>query len=219
MKIYDDFEQRSEKWFEIKKLHLTASHATAIRANGKGLDTYVKDLVREYYSSGVYEEFSDDLNNRHTIRGNKFEDMARQIYELETGNTVRQVAFVEMSKHVGCSPDGLVNKDGLIEIKCMGDKRFYEYLTTEKIDSDHYNQMQMQLYVTKRKWCDYFVFNPNFTPNYIMVRVLPDMEAIMQIKAGLARGEALLLAELEKVKSKLEPNIQSEVSESLILKS
>jgi hypothetical protein len=214
MKIYDDFEQRSQKWFEIKKLHLSASHATAIRANGKGLETYVKDLVREYYSSGVYEEFSDELNNRHTARGNKFEDMARQIYELETGYTVRQVGFIEMSPHIGVSPDGLINKNGLIEIKCMGDKRFYEYLTSEKIDSDHYNQMQMQLYVTKRKWVDYFVFNPNFTPNYIKVRVTPDMEAIMQIKAGLEKGEQLLLAELEKVKGKLEPNIQSDMSET-----
>ena len=211
MKIYDDFEQRSPMWFEIKKLHLTASHATAIRANGKGLETYVKDLAREYYSSGLYEEFSDELNNRHTIRGNKYEDMARQIYELETGYTVRQVAFIEISPHIGCSPDGLINKDGLIEIKCMGDKRFYEFVSTSKIDSDHYNQMQMQLYVTKRKWCDYFVFNPNYSPNYLKVRVTPDMEAIMQIKAGLVRGEQLLLSELEKVKGKLEPNIKSEI--------
>ena len=145
--------------------------------------------------------------------------MARQIYELETGYTVKQVGVVLLGEYVCCSPDGLIDDDGLIEIKCMGDKRFYEFVSTGKIDTDYYNQIQMQLYVTRRKWCSLFVFNPNFTPNYIMVRVLPDMEAIMQIKAGLARGEASLLAELEKVKSKLEPNIQSEVSESLILKS
>lgn len=214
MKIYDDFEQRSPKWFEIKKLHMSASHATAIRANGKGLETYIKELVRDYFSSGVYQEFSDEVNNRHTLRGNKFEDMARQIYELETGYTVKQVAFIEMSKYIGVSPDGLIDKDGLIEIKCMGDKRFYEFVSTGKIDTDHYNQMQMQLYVTKRKWVDYFVFNPNYSPNYVKVRVLPDMEAIMQIKAGLKRGEELLKLELENIKGKLEPNVQLEVTET-----
>lgn len=214
MKIYDDFEQRSPRWFEVKKLHMSASHATAIRANGKGLETYAKELVREYYSSGAYQEFSEELNNKHTMRGNKFEDMAREVYELETGNSVRQVAFVEMNEWCGVSPDGLIGKDGLVEIKCMGDKRFFEYISTEKIDTDHYNQMQMQLYVTKRKWCDYFVFNPNFSPNYRLVRVEPDMEAIMQIKAGLQRGEGLMMLEMTNVKDKLEPNIKPEILET-----
>lgn len=206
-----DIKQRTPSWFEIRKLRLSASHATAIRANGKGLETYVKDLVRDYYSSGTYQEFSEEINNRHTLRGNKFEDMARQIYELETGYTVKQVGVVLLGEYVCCSPDGLIDDDGLIEIKCMGDKRFYEFVSTGKIDTDYYNQIQMQLYVTRRKWCSLFVFNPNFTPNYKLVRIEPDMEAIMQIKAGLKRGEGLMMLEMANVKDKLEPNIKSEI--------
>jgi hypothetical protein len=40
------------------------------------------------------------------------------------------------------------------------------------------------------------------------------MEAIMQIKAGLQRGEGLMMLEMANVKDKLEPNIKPEVLET-----
>lgn len=204
MKIYKDIEQRSREWFEIRKLKFTASNATAIRANGKGLETLVRELVRDYYSSRTYEEYTTDVTNKHLTRGCKFEDKARCIYEIETGNKVEQVAFVEKSKYIGCSPDGLVGLDGLLEIKNPDDKVFFEYVLTGKIDSSHYNQIQMQLYVTERQWCDYFVFNPNFTPNFVLTRIYRDGEAISQIANGLHTGEKLLTKMLDELKGKLE---------------
>ncbi len=204
MKIYRDIEQRSREWFEIRKLKFTASNATAIRANGKGLETLAKELVRDYYSSRVYEEYSNDINNKHLYRGCKYEDMARSIYEMETGNKVETVAFVEKSKYVGCSPDGLVGLDGLLEIKNPDDKVFFDYVLSGKLDTSHYNQMQMQLYVTDRKWCDYFVFNPNFTPNYVLKTIYRDDAAIAQIAAGLNAGEKLLKKLLSQIEGKLE---------------
>ena len=211
MKIYRDIEQRSREWFEIRKLKFTASNATAIRANGKGLETLAKELVRDYYSSRAYEEYALDVNSKHLARGCKFEDTARSIYELETGEKVEQVAFVEKSKYIGCSPDGLVGLDGLLEIKNPDDKVFFDYVLTGKIDSSHYNQIQMQLYVTGRKWCDYFVFNPNFTPNYVLKRIYRDDEAIAQIAVGLSKGETMLRNLMKQVKDKLETPIVKEV--------
>ncbi len=204
MKVYKDIEQRSREWFEIRKLKFTASNATAIRANNKGLETLAKDLVRDYYSSRLYEEYANDINNKHLNRGCKYEDMARSIYEMETGNKVETVAFVEKSEHVGCSPDGLVNDDGLLEIKNPEDKVFFDYVLSGKINSSQYNQMQMQMYVTERNWCDYFVFNPNFTPNFILKRVNRDEKAIKEIEAGLNKGEAMLNRLLCTLKGALE---------------
>lgn len=204
MKIYRDIEQRSREWFDIRKLKFTASNATAIRANGKGLETLAKELVREYYSSRTYEEYTADVTNKHLNRGCKYEDMARSIYQIETGNKVDVVAFVEKSKHVGCSPDGLVGLDGLLEIKNPDDKVYFDYIMTGKIDSGHYNQIQMQLFVTERQWCDYFVFNPNFTPNFVLKRIYRDDEAIAQIAEGLRKGEILLNEILHKVEKTLE---------------
>ena len=59
-------EQGTPEWFEERKGIMTASHAQAIGNAGKGLDTYIHELMAEYYSSGEKEQFS----NKHTERGN-----------------------------------------------------------------------------------------------------------------------------------------------------
>lgn len=192
MKIYEDIEQGTEEWFNIKKGKLTASHATAIMANGKGLKTLVEEVITDLYSSDNYPEFTNRLDNRHVARGNEYESKARTIYELETGNKVKQVGFVELDEYVGASPDGLVGDDGLLEIKNPANKEFMRLALTGKIDSNHLNQMQMQMYITGRQWCDYFAFNPNYNPCYIKKRVYADTNEFVRLIQGLKTGRKLI---------------------------
>ena len=80
MKIYKDINQGSPEWFEIRVGKVTASHAQAIGNNGKGLDTYLLEVVSEMFSSSEKEHYS----NEHTERGNELEPIARSMYELYT---------------------------------------------------------------------------------------------------------------------------------------
>lgn len=175
MRIYY-MEQRSPEWYEMRKLKLTASDASTILAMGKGLETLIGEKLAEYYSSGNFEEFTDSFTNKHIQRGVDYEEKAKRIYQLETGLSVEDVGLVVCDEHVACSPDGLVGDDGLIEIKNHSDKVFLNLLETEKIDKKYYNQIQMQLFVTGRKWCDYFGFNPNFEPCFFKKRIYPDAD-------------------------------------------
>lgn len=184
MKIYD-FEQRSPEWYEIRKGKFTASDANTILAMGKGVQTLINKKLAEYYSSGNFEEFTATFTNKNIDRGIKFEEQARAIYELETGNKVTEVGFVELSSYVGCSPDGLVNDDGLIEIKNHNDEVFLKLLEDKKIEKKYLDQMQMQLYVTGREWCDYFGFNPNFSPCFVKIRVYPDKDVQLRLREAL----------------------------------
>jgi putative phage-type endonuclease len=195
MKIYKDIEQGTPEWHQVKKLKFTASNATAVIANGKGLQTLVKEMLADYYSSGVFEAYSGKYKNEAMQRGNDMEETARNIYTLETGLKVEQVGFVEIDQYIGCSPDGLVGEDGLIEIKNHGDKEFLNLALTDKINSQYINQMQFQLYVTGRKWCDYFGFNPNFTPNFYMKRIYRDEALIEKIRLHLAEAKQILIKE------------------------
>lgn len=199
MKIYEDLKQGTPEWLEVKKLKFTASNAATIMAMGKGVKTLIKQMLAEYYSSQHYEEYTGVYKNDQMKRGNEFEDKARTIYELETGNTVKQVGFVEKDEYEGVSPDGLVGDDGLIEIKNHSDIVFTELALTRKIDSKYMAQMQMQMYVTGRKWCDYFGFNPNFDPCYVMIRVKPDPEAFEKLAEALPYAKQLLKAEKDKM--------------------
>lgn len=204
MKVYTDIEQGTKEWHQIRELKFTASHASTIMANGKGLITLCKQMLAEYYSSQAYEEFSEKYKSSHMKRGNEFEDRARMIYEMETGSTVKQVGFIEMSDFIGCSPDGLVDDEGLIEIKCHSDEVFLQLVMDGKIEKKYIDQMQMQMYVSGRKWCDYFAFNPNFQPCYLKKRMFADADKFDLLREGLRTGTKYLMEQKRILDTKLQ---------------
>lgn len=175
---------------------MTASHAQAIASAGKGLDTYVRELLVEIHSTADKEVYT----NEHTERGNELEEVARSLYELETGHIVETVGFVEYNEYSGCSPDGLVGDDGLVEFKCPADKKYLDLLLDEKIDTGYVWQVQMQMLVTGRTWCDLVFFNPNFERSMYIKRIEADPAAHAKIIAGLQAGKKLMDEYEKKIK-------------------
>ena len=180
MKIYKDLIQGTPEWFAIRKGKATASHAQAIGNNGKGLETYIIEIMAEYLSSGEKEHYS----NEHTERGNELEPTARSMYELENDCEVEQIGFCELNDFIGCSPDGLIGTDGMIEIKCPEDKVYFNILMNEKIDSAYDWQCQMNMLILKRKWCDLIFYNPNFEKSMKIFRLDPDEKMHEALKKG-----------------------------------
>ncbi len=194
MKIYQ-INQNSEEWFELRKGKFTASDAQAIATNGKGLETLVYKKVSERLARGTEPPYT----NLDMERGHELEEMARVGYELETGNTVTVVGFCELDENTGASPDGMVDPEGLVEIKCKIGPIFVKEMLTASVDSEHEWQMQMQMWVTDRQWCDYVVFNPNFSRNLIIKRVMRNEDKITKIKAGVESGKTMISSILEKI--------------------
>lgn len=193
--IIHNCEQRSDDWFAIKKGKFSASDANTIQALGKGLDSLVYKKVAELLADEVEESYtSPDME-----RGVESEDLARTAYEIETGNKVEQVGFVELDEHTGCSPDGLVGEDGLVEIKCQRGYKYIEIAHTKQIEKGYLDQMQMQMMITGRKWCDYVCFNEHM-PKPLIIRVDADPEVHAKIKRGLAEGVKKLKEILEFLK-------------------
>jgi predicted phage-related endonuclease len=94
------------------------------------------------------------------LRGQEDEILAREDYAKHYA-PVRQCGFVTNSKWgftLGCSPDGLVGDEGLIECKSRGQKfqvqTVVEYFEDGTVPDDFILQVQGQLLVTERKWCD-----------------------------------------------------------------
>jgi len=194
MKIYN-CEQKSEEWFKVRELKLTASKAQAIGNAKAGLETLITNMMAEYYSSAEKENYS----GKDTERGNELEPVAREMYELEQGVEVEQVGFIEESKHVGCSPDGLVGKEGLLEIKCLNDVNHYCIIRDGYggIDTQYIWQTQMQMLITKRKWCDLVFYNPNFEKSMVIFRIEPNEETFEKLKIGIKKGQELIKQQLK----------------------
>lgn len=189
-------DQRTDEWYSCRLGKFTASSALVIANRGKGLET----LALEKAIERITGRKKESQINEFMQHGIDFEDEARNIYELETGNKVDQVGFVVDNDWVGVSPDGLIGNEGLIEIKCPSNKVYGEYLITKEIKKEYYYQMQMQLLVTNRIWNDYTVYNPEFPQSIIIQRVLPDKDVMDKIADGLIFGIELAKKYMEKMK-------------------
>lgn len=190
-------EQGTDEWFAIRKGKMTASHAQAIGNNGKGLETYITELMAEYYSSGEKEQYS----NKHTDRGNELEPIARDIYELETGQTIEKVGFVEYNEFVGCSPDGFISEDGGWECKSIDDVKYFKHLMNgeSEIDSAHLWQIQMCLLITGRKYWILTIYNPNFKKSMCNYRIESDKEKQEALLRGFEIGTNKILEIKQKI--------------------
>ena len=187
--IIHNHEQGTPEWFECRKGKMTASNAQAIGNAWKWLETYIKELMAKYYSSGQEESYS----NAHIARGNELEPIARSMYELHNWVIVEQVGFCEFDEYIWCSPDGLVWDDWGIEIKCQDDKKHFWMLLWEWIDSAYIRQIQMNLYVTGRKWRDFISYNPNYKQSLIIVRIEPDKKKFAELEVGFTKWKQLIL--------------------------
>lgn len=152
-------EQRTEEWFAARKGRLTGSMVGAALglAPYMSKDDCLRSLVRDMH--GMPSEFEGNIATEY---GTNFEPQAKVAYELLTGNDVIEVGFIPFETWVGVSPDGLIGDDGLVEIKCPFGLRKDEDPTFKPLsDQPHYYaQVQMQLHVTARQWCDFFQWSP-----------------------------------------------------------
>lgn len=175
-----NFPQRSEEWYKIRIGKITGSDFHTLMGNG---ETKKKLLLKKAVERITGKPQGDELKNSDIQRGVDLEDTARTYYEMETGNTVNQVGFIQLNEYVGCSPDGLIGMDGILEIKCPRATTFLSHYLDDSIEKQYYTQIQFNMMITGAKWCDFVRYNEDF-PLYIK-RVKADKEYQCRIRERL----------------------------------
>ena len=162
-------EQGTPEWLEDRRGRATGSMFSAILAKGEGKTrkSYMVKLAAERLTGEVGESFS----NAHTDRGTEQEPHARLAYEARTGSLVEQVGFI---KHpllmAGSSPDGLVDDDGGVEIKCVIPTVQIETFLKGGVPSSHRAQIQGNMWVCSRQWWDFVSYSPTL-PEHLQLYV------------------------------------------------
>ena len=191
-------EQRSEEWYEARKGRITASNFDQIitRLGKKSASIHgAIAVVMAQRLTGKYDLAEVDGKEPPRVyymeRGTSLEDQAREAYELETLTKVEEVGFIPYLEHFGCSPDGLVGSDGMIEIKCQGAKEHMLALRNGW-NQKYKPQIQGSLYMTCRKWCDFVSYHPAFGLDLIIDRVHRDDEYIFKIHEIMQEIEQMI---------------------------
>lgn len=161
---WHDVDQNLDEWFDLRVGHLTGSAVKTIMANygkafGDPAKKYAVKLAREMVTGkrSVNESFS----NEHTERGHQQEPIARALYEDEKFCTVTNGGYFAGDR-VGCSPDGLVGDNGMIEIKSVLDHVHYANIKRGGVDPAYKWQVYFNLMLSGRDWIDFVSYCADF---------------------------------------------------------
>ena len=234
-------EQRTEEWFTARKNRVTGSSVGAILGMSPFMkpEDVMRNMVREYHNYP-----SEFKGNVATDYGTYNEPLAIMDYELSTNNSVVATGFHNYEDWLGASPDGLINNDGLLEVKCPYGQRDKNPPEFKSIDyqTHYWMQIQIQLLVTGREWCHFYQwsahgemletvwFNPlaidkylpelrAFYEEYLIEREQPNCMKYLEEKRQQLQCEAMLelyLAATEEIK-KLEATRKDILAEIVTL--
>ncbi|WP_288500266.1 lambda exonuclease family protein [uncultured Acinetobacter sp.] len=164
--------QRSEDWHADRCGKVTASRVKDIDAKpktGKALNALGLTILTERLT-GVQEETP---TTKAMQWGIDQEPYAVAAYENETGNFVISTGLIDHPsiENCGASPDGLVGKDGQIEVKCPTPSVHLNTLLLQEIPSEYLPQITLQLACTRREWCDFVSYCP-LLPEHLQIVVI-----------------------------------------------
>jgi putative phage-type endonuclease len=192
--------QGSPEWFLQRLGKVTASRvADVISKTKSGYSTsrenYMVELALERITGQRQEGFTNDAMRW----GTETEPLARAAYEAMTGELVQEVPMIAhpLIAMAGASPDGLVGKAGLMEIKCPNSATHMQTLLSGKPAGKYVTQMLWQMACTQREWCDFVSFDPRF-PEHLQLFVTRIPRDDVAIKSMENEVDAFL-GELDKM--------------------
>jgi hypothetical protein len=168
-----NLEQGSIEWKQARAGIFTASRA----ADG----TAAKKQTKAQIAQGIFEETAERSKYRteliceiltgqpypHFVSqdmmwGSANEPFARAAYELQQDVLVETCGLIMHPDipRFGASCDGLIGKDGILEVKCPTTRTHLEWLMAGVVPTEHVPQMLAQMACTGRQWVDFVSFDP-----------------------------------------------------------
>ena len=192
LQVFNELEQGSDEWLAARCGIVTASVVGQL-ITPKTIKPAVNDTARSLTATLAAERITGHVEpiqtNAAMERGTLDEPYAREIYSehyapaTEVGFMVRD----DWGFRLGYSPDGLVDDDGLIEIKSRNQKIQLATILGDEVPLANMAQCQAGLLVSGRDWIDYVSYCGGM-PLYVK-RVLPDMRWFHAIQEAVEAFE------------------------------
>jgi putative phage-type endonuclease len=193
-------EQGSPEWRQARLGHISGSNIADVMSKGKGIGR--KNLMMRLVAERMTGVAPESYTNASMEWGTTQEPFARMEYEVSRETFVEKTGFWKhpIIQWLGASPDGLVGDDGLVEIKCPNSTTHLEYIFNDEVPSEYYKQIQCQLWVTNREWCDFVSYDSRIMKQSKRLFIkrcfrsndtIADME--IEVKAFLTELEGLIM--------------------------
>ncbi len=163
-----DVEQNTDEWMDLRVGRIGGSTIGKIMANyGKAFGNPAKDAATRIALEKIRgKSFEDGYSNAHMERGHEQEPIARKLYEDTYFCDVSNGGYYALNEDMGCSPDGLVYYDGVVEIKSVIETVHFSTIKRGAFDPSYKWQLLFNLSVASqeedRRWIDYVEFCSTF---------------------------------------------------------
>lgn len=205
MKLFENLEQKSQEWYKIRRGVITASFLSRFITplgqlkKGEIFNNALFELVSGYYvEEKEVQDNDEEIKSHHIDRGNKLEPIARSIYQFENDIEVKEIGFILSDcGNYGYSPDGLVDENGIIEIKAPIISKHIKNFYYKSVQKEYLIQIQAGLLISEREYCDFISYNEEAKDEYKFYckRVDRDEELIKKIKENID----IIIEEKEKI--------------------
>ena len=169
MPIFIEGEQGTDEWVKRRLGVVSASRMDEILTTkgepSKTRTKYIRDLAGEIITGEP--KFTQKYGSMQ--KGNDREEEARRFYSFQTGYEIKQYQFVFMdeSRRIGCSPDGIIEPKGGFETKNAEPHVQLERLECGMSKALHFQQVQSGLWICEREWWDLQSYCRNM-PNIVI---------------------------------------------------
>lgn len=168
---------------------------------------YAMDTARERVGGTIPAVFQ----NAAMRTGTEQEPEARAAYEAITGNLVQEVGFITSDDGCfGLSPDGLIDGDGVLEVKTMvSSATLFQAVASGDI-SEYIDQCNGYLWLLGRQWVDLCLWAPDLEAiglSMTIHRITRDESAIEALEADLMTFARLVAAYETQLRTKAAANL------------
>ena len=158
-------DQGTEEWLSLRIASIGGTAINSVMAGGQG--KMRKSLMYAFVGELLSGQKKEITMTAYMEAGILHESDARLLYEIETDIDVEEVSIILGDKpHTHFSPDGLLNDDGVLEIKTVIPSVWAERKLTKKIPLEYYRQCMWGMYITGRQWADFVCYCPYLTDSY-----------------------------------------------------
>lgn len=201
MKIHDCL-QGSDEWLALRVGKVTASELDRLvdtkfeMRTGEGPKTFLYEKAAESFRGQPLPGFS----SWETEEGQAMEDDARRWFAAFTTHKVRTVGFVESDDGLfGCSPDGLLDHDGGVEIKSPQVTNQIRYFLEGRVPPAYLAQIHGSIFATGRPWWAFVSYRRHYPP--VVIKVKRDDAICEKIQTAVTAFHAKLTAAVERLKN------------------
>lgn len=169
---------------------ITAAGKPSTQAEG-----YINQLIAEILTG---ETTYVHVNEAMRL-GVEREPMAREFYELMSGNNVNETGFcLHDTLQCGVSPDGLIGEDGGLEIKCPQPSTHVAYRRAGILPTKYKQQVMGCMWITDRQWWDFMSYHESMPA--LIVRVERDDDYIALLADEVSKAVETIQSEVNRLR-------------------